>query len=99
QPDNNIQASNTDKPEGNQPKAPVPYVAATGAAITANTPPVQAQPQTQAAAPQASPSPVIEQAKVDSPPAKPAEPQAAPPQTAPREQASSSPEDANAKAR
>ena len=89
----NIQASNTDKSQGDQPKAPVPYVAATGAAVTANTPPVQTQPQ-----PQASPSPVIEQAKADNEPAKPAEPQTATPQATQRE-ASSSPEDANAKAR
>ena len=94
----NIQASNIDKPQADQPKAPVPYVAATGAAVTANTP-VQAQPQTQAPAPQASPSPVIEQAKADNPPAKPAEPQIATPQDGAREQATSSPEDANAKAR
>jgi hypothetical protein len=92
----NIQASNTDKLQGDQPKAPVPYVAATGAAVTANTPPVQTQPQPQA--PQASPSPVIEQANADNEPAKPAEPQTATPQATQRE-ASSSPEDANAKAR
>jgi len=92
-----IQASNTDKPQTDQPKAPVPYVAATGAAVTANTPVAQAQPQTQAAASQASPSPVIEQAKVDNPSAKPAEPQTA--KDASREQAASSPDDANAKAR
>jgi hypothetical protein len=52
-----IQASNADKPQGDQPKAPVPYVAATGAAIAANTSPVQSQPQTPVSAPQASPSP------------------------------------------
>jgi hypothetical protein len=95
----NIQASNIDKPQNDQPKTPVPYVAATGAAVTANAPVAQGQPQTQAPAPQASPSPVIEQARVDNPPAKPAELQTATPQAAPREQASSSPEDANAKAR
>jgi hypothetical protein len=97
----NVQASNTEanKPQGDQSKGPVPYVAATGAAVTANAPAAQGQPQTPAAAPQASPSPVVEQAKVDNPPARPAEPQTAKPQTAPREQASSSPEDTNAKAR
>jgi hypothetical protein len=91
----NIQAGNTDKSQSDQPKGPVPYVAATGAAVTANAPPVQGQPQPQA--PQASPSPVIAQAKADNPPAKPAEPQNATPQAAPREQASSSPQDGNAK--
>src|ERR1700753_4049445 len=89
-----IQARNSDKPQGDQAKAPVPYVAATGAAVTANTPPAQTQPQTQPAAPQASPSPVIEQAKADNPPV---EPQTA--KDTPREQVASSPEDANAKAR
>jgi hypothetical protein len=93
----NIQASNTDKPQGDQPTAPVPYVAATGAAVTANAPAARGQPQTPASAPQASPSPVIAQAKVDNPPAKPAEPQIA--KDTPREQATSSPEDANARAR
>jgi hypothetical protein len=97
----NVQASNTEanKPQGDQSKGPVPYVAATGAAVTANAPAAQGQPQTSAAAPQASPSPVVEQAKVDDQAVRPAEPQTAKPQTAPREQASSSPEDTNAKAR
>ena len=88
----NIQAGNTDKPQGDQPTAPV---AATGAAVTANAPAAQGQPQ--APAPQASPSPVVEQAKVDNPPAKPAEQQTA--KDTLREQAASSPDDANAKAR
>jgi hypothetical protein len=87
----NIQASNTDKPQTDQPKSAVPYVAATDAAVTVNAP--AAQP------PQAAPQPVITQARAENPPAKPAEPQTAQPQAAPREQAISSPEDANAKAR
>jgi hypothetical protein len=79
----------------------MPYVAATDAAVTANPPTAPSQPQTQASipAPQASPPPVIEQARAENPPAKPAEPQTAQPQAAPRDQAASSPEDANAKAR
>jgi hypothetical protein len=89
------------KQQADQPKAPVPYVAATDVAVTANAPaaPAQPQPQTQAAAPapQASPPPVIEQARAENPPVKPAEPQTAQPQATPREQASV--EDANAKAR
>jgi hypothetical protein len=95
-------------------KSAVPYVAATNAAITANAPPAQTQnqpqPQTQAAAPAPQPSPQPPEAKLaNKQPAKPVEPQAAKPQPAPREQASSpsddgnakasSPEDANAKAR
>lgn len=89
------------KQQADQPKAPMPYVAATDAAVTAKAPaaPAQPQPQTHAAAPapQTSPPPVIEQARAENPPAKPAEPQTAQPQAAPREQASV--EDANAKAR
>ena len=87
------------KQQADQPKAPVPYVAATDAAVTASPPAAPSQPQTQASipAPQASPPPVIEQARAENPPAKPAEPQTAQPQAAPREQASV--EDANAKAR
>jgi hypothetical protein len=100
-----VQANNTqtdaqaNRPQVDQPKAPVPYVAATGAAITANAPaaPSDAPKQAAAPAPQASPQPV-EASVTNDQPAKPAEPQAKP-QAAPREQASSSPEDANAKAR
>ena len=58
------------KQQAEQTKAPVPYVAATNAAISANPPPAQTesqpQPQTQAAAPapQASPSPAPQQASI-----------------------------------
>ncbi len=88
----------TDKPQAEPGKAPVPYVAATNAAISANNAPAtpgEPQPQAQAAA--SSPQPA--EAKVANESVKPAEPQTAMPQSPPREQASSAPEDANAKAR
>ncbi len=99
---NNTQADKA----SDQPKTPVPYLAATQSAASAPvvvTPAPQNQAQTQqtqaaAPVPQVSPSPVVEQAKADSAPAQPAEPQTATPQAAPRE-ASSSPDDANARAR
>jgi hypothetical protein len=94
------QASNTsaDKPQADQPKVPVPYLAATQAASAPVV--VAPAPQTQAAAPapqssQPSPQPVEAKLVNDAP----AEPQTAKPQAAPRDQASSSPDDANARAR
>ncbi len=94
------------KQQAEQEKPAVPYVAATNAAITANTPAAasQPQPQTQAAAPaqqtqppatQSAPQPT--EAKVAHETVKPAEEPAAKPQTAAREQASSSSEDKTAK--
>ena len=99
------------KQQAEQTKAPVPYVAATNAAISVNTPPAQtesqSQPQTQAAAPapQASPSPALQQASIakdqiaKEQPAKPTEPLTAKAETAPREQAAPPSEEANATAR
>jgi hypothetical protein len=90
----------TDKPQAEQGKAAVPYVAATNAAISANAPAAQSepQPQTQAAAPAPQSSPQPAEARVANEAVKPAEPKTAKPQAAPREQAASSPEDSNAKA-
>ena len=99
------------KLQAEQTKSPVPYVAATNAAISANTPPAQTesqpQPQTQAAAPapQAGPSPAPQQASIakdqiaKDQQAKSVEPEVAKSQSAPREQAASSSDEANAKAR
>lgn len=100
QPKTQAANTGTDKPPGEQGKAPVPYVAATNAAISANAPAAQSepQPQTQAAAPAPQSSPQAE-SRVANEFVKPAEPQTAKPQAVPREQASSasSPEDSNAK--
>ena len=59
QPKTQAANTGTDKPPGEQGKAPVPYVAATNAAISANAPAAQSepQPQTQAAAPAPQSSP------------------------------------------
>ena len=88
----------TDKPQAEQGKAPVPYVAATNAAISANNAPAtpgEPQPQAQAAA--SSPQPA--EARVANESVKPVEPQTAKPQSPPREQASSAPDDGNATVR
>jgi hypothetical protein len=83
--------------------APVPYLAATQAATNGPVtvtpaPQTQNQPQPQAAAPapQSSPQPVEAKGANDQP-AKSAESQPAKRQATPREQASSAPEDSNAK--
>ncbi len=103
------QSAEADRPgqQAEQTKPAVPFVAATQAAVTANAPAAAGLPRTQATAPAPQASPKPAEAKVaNDPPAKPAEPQTAKRravahdgQSAPREQASSSPEDANTKAR
>jgi hypothetical protein len=104
------QAANTQATD--KSKEPVPYLAATQAASSGPvtvTPPPQSQNQTQtAAAAQPATSPPAEAKLANDQPAKPAEPQTAKLQPAPREQTAAtsedtnkarSPEDANATAR